>query len=262
MTFVTARVCRTLIDMSLIDVQHDSGICTLTLNRPEKRNALSPELIAELEDQLAAVGTDDHLRVLILAGAGKSFCAGMDLQGVLDDPERMAGMLHGLSRAMRMVRRLSVPTIARVQGAAVGGGCGLAVVCDYALTHPEAKLGYPEVELGVCPAVVAPWLIRRIGAGPARGLLLAGGTLSAARAMEIRMIDQIVDKEQLMEESVALAHRLAKGGQRAMAVTKAWLNELEDAGNDGPLDRAAAISAEIIAGDEAQERLGRLFGDS
>ncbi len=259
MTFVTARVCRTLIDMSLIDVQHDSGICTLTLNRPEKRNALSPELISELEDQLAAVGTDAHLRVLILAGAGKSFCAGMDLQGVLDDPERMAGMLHGLSRAMRMVRRLSVPTIARVQGAAVGGGCGLCVVADFAVSHPEAKLGYPEVGLGVCPAVVAPWLVKRIGAGPAREMLLAGGTMTGADALHRGLVTALHPREELEGAAMDLAHHLCKGGRHAMAVTKRWLNELDGSLDDAPLDRAAELSAEVIATDEARERLQAVF---
>jgi len=89
----------------------------------------------------------------------------MDLRGVMDDPQAMSGMLHGLSQVARRIRRLPVPTIARVQGAAVGGGCGLMVVTDFAITHAEAKVGYPEVDLGVCPAVVAPWLMRRIGAG-------------------------------------------------------------------------------------------------
>ena len=137
--------------MSQVKLVDDHSIVTLTIHG--RRNATAVfELINEL--RLAEdVASNDH-RVMILAGEGASFCAGMDLKGVLDDAQRMSGMLHGLSRAMRSIRRLAIPTIANVQGAAVGGGCGLAVVCDYALSHPEAKLGYPEVELGVCPAVV------------------------------------------------------------------------------------------------------------
>ena len=245
--------------MSLARLDIESGLATITLDRPEKRNALSAELISDLEGVLEVVKGDDSVRVLTLRGEGKSFCAGMDLQGVLDDAAKMAGMLHGLSRAMAAIRRLAVPTIASVQGAAVGGGCGLAVVCDYAFSHAGAKLGYPEVELGVCPAVVAPWLIRRLGAGRARSLLLAGGTMPAEQALEIGLIDQVVAQEELTESVQAFAAKLAKGGQQAMAVTKHWLNELEGAFDDPVFERAAQISADVIAGEEAQERLSRIF---
>ena len=158
------------------------GIATITLNRGDKANALSHELIDALGVAVDAVAARSapkgDIRVLILAGAGKAFCAGMDLRGVMDDPVAMGEMLRGLSRVSRTIRRLSIPTIARVQGAAVGGGCGLMVVTDFAVTHPEAKVGYPEVDLGICPAVVAPWLIKKIGAGRARAMLLAGGTMT------------------------------------------------------------------------------------
>lgn len=248
--------------MSLVRTSIDAGIATVTMTRPDKRNALSLELISDLEKALADIAHDTSLRVMILAGEGKSFCAGMDLQGVLDDANRMAGMLHGLSRAMRAIRRLSVPTVARVQGAAVGGGCGLAVVCDYAISHPEAKLGYPEVELGVCPAVVAPWLIRRIGAGRARGLLLAGGTMSGDAALEIGLIDELTEQKDLEGRALEFARKLAKGGQYALSITKNWLNELEESLQDEPFERAAQISAEVIIGQEAQDRLRRIFDGS
>lgn len=246
--------------MSLARLDIDSGLATITLDRPDKRNALSAELIADLEGVLELVSGDESVRVMMLRGEGKSFCAGMDLQGVLDDAEKMAGMLHGLSRAMRAIRRLSVPTLASVHGAAVGGGCGLAVVCDYAFSHPGAKLGYPEVELGVCPAVVAPWLVRRLGPGRARSLLLAGGTMSAEQALEIGLIDQVVPQEELADSVQLFASKLAKGGQQAMAVTKHWLNELEGSLDDEVFERAAQISADVITGEEAQERLSRIFG--
>jgi methylglutaconyl-CoA hydratase len=161
-----------LVQMAIAD-----RIATLTLNRSDARNALSLELIDAMNaamDGIETSATDGSIRVLILAGAGKSFCAGMDLKGVLSDPAKMGRMLMGLSVFSRRMRRLPIPTIARVQGAAVGGGCGLMVVPDFAFTHAEAKVGYPEVDLGVCPAVVAPWLIKKIGAGRARAMLLAG----------------------------------------------------------------------------------------
>lgn len=248
--------------MTLVQTTIEDGIATVMLDRPDKRNALSLDLINDLESALSSVAENDSIRVLILAGEGKSFCAGMDLQGVLDDAPRMAGMLHGLSRAMRAIRRLPVPTIARVQGAAVGGGCGLAVVCDYAISHPEAKLGYPEVELGVCPAVVAPWLIRRVGPGRARGLLLAGGTMSGQSALEIGLIDELAAQEALSGRTNEFAQKLALGGQKALSITKHWLNELEGSLVDESFEQAAQISAEVIAGEEAQNRLKQIFKGS
>jgi len=247
--------------MSLVKITTDErSIVTLTMARPEKRNALSLDLINELEAALEDIAGNDEYRVMILSGEGASFCAGMDLKGVLDDAQRMSGMLHGLSRAMRSIRRLAIPTIARVQGAAVGGGCGLAVVCDYAMTHPEAKLGYPEVELGVCPAVVAPWLIRRIGAGRARSLLLAGGTMAGTEALEIGLVDELVEQDGLEQRCLEFAEKLSKGGRQAMSITKHWLNELEGSLEDASFEKAAQISADVIVGEEAQERLGRIFG--
>lgn len=243
----------------LVQASIEDGIAIVELDRAEKRNALSPEMINELNEALTGLEGNDGLRVLVLAGRGNCFCAGMDLHGVLDDPAAMGGMLMGLSEAMRRIRRLPVPVIARVNGAAIGGGCGLCVVADFALTHPEAKLGYPEVSLGVCPAVVAPWLIKRIGAGPAREMLLAGGTLTGSEALERGLVTSVYPREELEEATMQLAKKLATGGQHAMAVTKHWLNELDGSLEDAPFIRAAELSAEVIASTEAQERLKALL---
>ena len=239
------------------------GVATITLNRGDKANALSREMIDALSAAVSAVATRcapaGDVRVVVIAGAGKAFCAGMDLRGVMDDPVAMGDMLRGLSRASRALRRLPVPTIARVQGAAVGGGCGLMVVTDFAVTHPEAKVGYPEVDLGICPAVVAPWLIKKIGAGRARAMLLAGGTLSGQQGFDAGLATHLCAADQLDATVTDLARRLSSGGPNALAVTKRWLNELDGSNEDAVLDRAAELSAQIIAGAEAQERLRKAF---
>ncbi len=234
----------------------------VTMNRPDKRNALSFELIDALGDAVSAVEdaiSAGSARVMILAGAGKSFCAGMDLRGVLDDPKKMADMLRRLSEVSRQIRRLAIPTIARVQGAAIGGGCGLMVVPDFAFTHREAKVGYPEVSMGVCPAVVAPWLIRKIGAGRARAMLLEGGTIRGTAAFEIGLATHVVEQDQLEDATLDFAGKLARGGAHAMHVTKHWINELDGSLADEAMDKAWRLSAEVIAGEEAQQRLGDLF---
>lgn len=249
----------------LVTLAVADGIATLTLNRGDKANALSRELIAALGTAVDAVAArcapapGGDVRVVVLAGAGKCFCAGMDLRGVMDDPVAMGDMLRGLSRASRALRRLPVPTIARVQGAAVGGGCGLMVVTDFAVTHPEAKVGYPEVDLGICPAVVAPWLIRKIGAGRARAMLLAGGTMTGQQGFDAGLATHLCAQDQLDATVADLAARLAKGGPNAIATTKHWLNELDGSLDDAVLDKAAELSARIIAGEEAQSRLRKAF---
>ncbi len=244
----------------LVLVHIDDGIATVTMNRPRKRNALSSELIEALEQAIEAIERDDSVRALILSGKGKAFCAGMDLQGVMADAVGMRQMLHGLSRGLRRIRRLPMPTIAKVQGAAVGGGCGLMVVTDFAITHPEAKVGYPEVSLGLCPAVVAPWLMRRIGPGRARAMLLAGGTISGQEGYERGLASHLADRDRLDAEAETLARSLAEGGVLATRTTKSWLNELDGSLEDAVLDRAAELSAEVIASEEAQARLRALFG--
>jgi methylglutaconyl-CoA hydratase len=256
-------VCYILRVPDLVQSDLAAGIATVLMNRPHARNALSVDLIEALERAVERVEADANAgraRVMILGGSGEAFCAGMDLKAVMSDPPAMRRALHGLARLMRRIRAMTIPTVARVQGAAMGGGCGLMVVTDFTVTHPEAKVGYPEVSLGLCPAVVAPWLIRRIGAGPARAMLLGGRAVSGTEAQEIGLATHLAPRAELDAAASALAADLAHGSAAALAVTKRWLNELE-----GPLDEAAAargadLSADVLAGPEAQSRLRARFG--
>ena len=236
-----------------------AGIVHISLNRPDARNALNFELIEQLEHAVKAVAANSAARVLILSGNGKSFCAGMDLRGVLNDAKKMGLMLHGLARVGLALRKLSIPVIAKVQGAAVGGGCGLVVACDFAFTHEQAKLGYPEVDLGVCPAVVAPFLISKVGAGRARALLLAGGLVDGEEAVRIGLATHLVSVDELDGATMDFAQKLSMGGPNAIATTKRWLHELDGLLDESTLSKAADLSATIIAGSEAQERLRARF---
>ncbi|MEI6023393.1 MAG: enoyl-CoA hydratase/isomerase family protein [Phycisphaerales bacterium] len=236
-----------------------AGIIHVSLNRPDARNALNFELIEQLEHAVKTVAANSAARVLVLSGNGKSFCAGMDLRGVLNDAQKMGLMLHGLARVGLALRKLSIPVIAKVQGAAVGGGCGLVVACDFAFTHEQAKLGYPEVDLGVCPAVVAPFLISKVGAGRARALLLAGGLVDGKEAVRIGLATHLVSIDELDSATTDFAQKLSAGGPNAIATTKRWLHELDGLLNESTLSKAADLSATIIAGSEAQERLRARF---
>ncbi len=244
----------------MIRITEQENIVTLTMNRAGKRNALSREMLEAIHCGLDEVEQKKEMRVFILAGEGRSFCAGMDLKGVVDDPVAMGNMLRDLAKVSQRIRALPVPTIACVQGAAIGGGCGLMVVCDFAFTHAEAKVGYPEVDLGICPAVVAPWLIKKIGAGRARAMLLAGGTISGKQGFEAGLTTHLCELDHLIEETEAFAKNLARGGKTALATTKAWLNEVDGSLDDALLARGADLSAEVIASEEAQTRLKKLYG--
>ncbi len=244
----------------MIKITEQANIVTLTLNRAGKRNALSREMLNAIHEGLDEVERMKDMRVFILAGQGRSFCAGMDLKGVIDDPTAMGEMLRDLAKVSQRIRNLPVPTIARVQGAAIGGGCGLMVVCDFAFTHAQAKVGYPEVDLGICPAVVAPWLMKKIGAGKARAMLLAGGTISGKQGFEAGLTTHLCELDNLIEETESFAKNLARGGKVALATTKNWLNEIDGSLDEKLLARGADLSAEVIASEEAQTRLKKLYG--
>jgi enoyl-CoA hydratase/carnithine racemase len=251
--------------MSLAVLKTEGVIATLSLNRAEARNALSIDLLASLHHRMteleAAAQSASAPRVCIITGEGKAFCAGMDLKQVLGDAEAPLKLLGSLSDLCLRIRALPIPTIAAVNGAAIGGGCGLSTVTDFSITHADSKLGFPEVDLGVCPAVVAPWLVRKIGAGRARAVLLRGGLMSGAEAHAMGIVNEcVVTREELMPAAHALAERLAAGGPGALRATKQLLNEL-DASMDAVIaQRAAELSAQVLATPEAQASLRAKLG--
>lgn len=255
--------------MELATLDIKGPIATLTLRRPEQRNALSVDLIGLLRDHVRdlseriAGAEDGSVRVVILRGEGRSFCAGMDLRAVLDEPAAAAKLLGTLAELTLEIRALPAVVIARVHGAAIGGGCGLTCVADISLTHDDAKVGFPEVDLGVCPAVVAPWVVRKVGAGRARAILLKGGLMRGAEAAALGLMDRsLADVAALDAEVDELASRIATGGSRALRATKSLLNELDGSTDASTVRRGAEISAEVVASDEAQASLRARFAAS
>jgi len=237
---------------------------TLTIDRPEQRNALSIELLDALHARMDELERTPGVQVVTITGAGRAFCAGMDLKQVIlaaadggsGDPDLPHRLLASLGRFTLRVRALPAVTVARVNGAAIGGGCGLACVCDVAVTHADAKLGFPEVDLGLCPAVVAPWVVRKVGAGRARRVLLMGGVMSGADAHALGLVDLLAPtRDGLDAACLELVERLASGGARALAATKALLNELDGSVDGALVERGARLSAEVLATPEAQAAL-------
>jgi methylglutaconyl-CoA hydratase len=210
-----------------IQLAYDAGVATITLNRPEKRNAISFQLVEEL---LAALDEIERsaAQVAILTGAGKAFCAGMDL----DELKSLVGKTHDedvkdSARMARIFRRLydfPLPTIAAVNGAAIAGGTGLATMCDFTLAVPDAKFGYTEVRIGFVPAIVSSILVWQVGHKIARDLLLTGRTFDAAEAHRYGLVNEVVEPERLMERTRELATELMQNSPSSLRATKKLIN--------------------------------------
>lgn len=221
--------------MSIVAYAVESPAAVITLNRPDKRNALSRALIAALADAFARAKDDAQARCVILAAAGPVFCAGMDLaelQEALDAADQNAEPLGAvwenalqLAKLYDQIYALPKPTIAVVQGAAVAGGAGLVSVCDLAVAAPEAKFGYPEVRRGLVAAMVMPHLMRHVGERMARYLLLTGELIDAAEAQRAGFINAVVPAEQLRERAQTWSNAVAEGGPQALTQTKKLLRE-------------------------------------
>ncbi len=243
----------------LVTLTHDHAISTMTLNRADARNALSMDLLDAMHraiDELAR--TDTH--VLVLTGSGKAFSAGMDLKAVLielsGDETLGEQLLTSLARFTLKLRALPKVVIASVNGAAIGGGCGITCVCDITISHADAKLGFPEVDLGLCPAVIAPWVVRKLGPSVARHAMLMGGVMSGVEAHAIGLVDHLApSRDDLDTLTNTVAWRLASGGPKALATTKDLLNSLDHSLDETQLLRAAQLSASVLRTPDAQAAL-------
>lgn len=234
----------------------------LTMNRPDRRNALSRGLIAALTEAFARARDDVAARCVVLTGAGNAFCAGMDLaelqesltatgeNPVWDDALRLAKLYD-------LIYTLPKPTIAAVNGAAVAGGAGLVSVCDLAVAVPQARFGYPEVRRGLVAAMVMPHLLRHVGERMARYLLLTGELLDAEEACRAGFVNAVAPAEQLLPRVLSWAHALAEGGPNALARTKELLHLFSR--QAGSLEEAAKASAAPRLTDECRQGLEAFF---
>src|SRR5258708_6130180 len=237
-------------------------LATLTLNRPEKRNAISTQMI---EDLLGALGEAERssARVVILTGAGKAFCSGMDLETLSaiarQSPEQNLEDSRRMAKMFRATWSFPKPIIAAVNGAAIAGGCGIATLCDFTLASPEAKFGYSEVRIGFIPALVSVFLVRQIGEKRARDLLLTGRIFDAAEARELGLVTTVVPAGKLMDEARELAASLIASSPTSLARTKHLLCESAAAGVDADLERAIQENARIRATHDFQEGIVSFF---
>lgn len=200
------------------------GIARLTLNRPQRHNAFDDALVAELTAALERFATDPGVRALVLAGSGRSFSAGADLEWMRRVADHTPGDnvadANALARLMRMLDRFPAPTIARVQGAAYGGGVGLVACCDIAVAAEGASFCLSEVRLGLIPAVISPYVVRAIGPRQARRYFLTAEPFGADRARRIGLLHEVVPEPALDETVEGLVGALLKGAPGAQAEAK------------------------------------------
>ena len=237
-----------MMNYSTLQLAVDAGIATLTLNRPEKRNAISYELIDDLLRALEEV-RQSPARILILTGAGKAFSSGLDLDNLkaligrtreqnLQDSRTMVSLFRSLYEFPK-------PTIAAVNGAAIAGGTGLALLCDFTLAVPEAKFGYTEVRIGFVPAIVSTFLLRQVGEKIARDLLLTGRIFDAPEALRMGLLKEIVPPEKLMGRARELGAELMENSPMSLAYTKRLLTDHARAELDAQIEAAIRENAGI-----------------
>lgn len=240
-----------------LHTRHEDGVFTVTMNRPDKRNALNPAMMEDLTHAFLAAGDDPACGVILLTGAGSAFCAGLDLDHLATlnaktpaehrlDSERIARLLRTLYETPK-------PTIAAVNGAAIAGGMGLATLCDFTLSIPEAKFGYTEVKIGFVPAIVSAYLRNQIGDKRSRDLLLTGRLIKAVEALDLGLVTRIVAEQDLMVESYRLAHCLLRNSPAALHATKRLMSEHANHHLDQEIESAIAANADARSTDDFKE---------
>jgi methylglutaconyl-CoA hydratase len=231
-----------------VELVYQDHVATLTLNRPDKRNALSFQLLDELTRALDAV-EQSEAQVVVLTGAGKAFCAGMDLEEL----KTLTGKSHTenvadsrkMARIFRQLYEFPKPTIAAVNGAAIAGGTGLATMCDFTLAVPEAKFGYTEVRIGFVPAIVSSILVWQVGHKIARDLLLTGRIFDAGEAYRMGLVNEVVDPARLMNRAGELALQLMENSPISLRLTKKLINGFISAQLDTQIEQAIEQNAGI-----------------
>src|SRR5579872_200813 len=225
----------------------DAGVARITLNRPDKRNALSRELIDEVKSAIGDAGRDPECRVVLLAGAGKDFCSGADLAGL--EKTAKNGVLDNMADARNMaelflaIRNHRCPVIAAVQGRALAGGCGLATACDIVLASESAQFGYPEVNIGFVAAMVMAILRRSVSEKAAFELVATGQVISASRAQELGMAHRVFSDGEFEVESTGYVNRLATKSQSAVMLSKRLLYQMDMMSFEAALEAGVQTNA-------------------
>jgi len=239
------------------------GVCTLTLNRPEKHNAMSGQMLQELTLAAGRLAADDTVRVVVLTGAGKSFCAGGDLNWMraqMDaDAETRGREARVLAEMLMALNTLPKPVIGAIHGNAFGGGVGMASVCDVAIGADHLRMGLTETKLGLIPATIGPYVIARMGEARARRVFMSARLFDAAEAVELGLLARAVPADQLAEAVEAEVAPYLNCAPGAVAAAKKLARDLGPRLDDAVIDHTISALVERWEGAEAQEGISAFF---
>jgi methylglutaconyl-CoA hydratase len=246
------------INYATLKIKEADGIHTITLNRPERRNALNPQMIAEITHALGEA-TNCNCGVVVLTGEGSAFCSGMDLESLKSlnnqRPEDQRADAESMMWMMRRLYELSKPTIAAVNGPAIAGGTGLATLCDFTIASANARFGYTEVRIGFIPAIVSVFLLEMVGEKKAKTLLLSGRILDAAEALDFGLVSEVVPESELAARVQAVAAMLLKNSPESMSSVKKMLSGYAKDRLDRDLNRAMRWNERIRNSPDFREGL-------
>ena len=243
--------------MDPVKLDFDPPSACITLNRPQVRNALSPDLVTHFHAALDRVEARDDVAAVIVTGEGQAFCGGADLKILQEMTAQSAEEARQDSQRLmnffRRVHEFPKPIIAAVNGSAMAGGCGLASVCDIVLAAEDAVFGYPEVRVGFVPALVAVFLVRICGEKKARELLLTGRVFSAQEAQEMGLVNHVVARESLLEKAQELAQEISQNSPTAVRLTKELIKDLQGLSLEKGLIAALHLNALIRTTEDFKE---------
>jgi methylglutaconyl-CoA hydratase len=249
--------------MSEVLYEVEGAVARITLNRPEKRNALNDAVIAGLKENLKKAAADKNVRVVVIAGAGKDFCSGADLSAL----QKIAGGsvaenaedARSLLDLFLLIRTLQVPVVAAVTGRALAGGCGLATACDLVVASASARFGYPEVKIGFVPAMVMAILRRNVSEKRAFELITRGAEISAEQAREFGLVNQVFADESFDADVRAYTSEFEKMSASAMGLTKTLLYQMDGLGFTEALETGADVNVIARLTDDCQQKVAKFL---
>ena len=249
--------------MSVVLYTVDNFVASITLNRPEKRNALNDEVIAGIKQGLKSAAADKTVRVVVISGAGKDFCSGADLSAL----QKIAGAsvaenaedARSLLELFLLIRQLQVPVVAAVTGRALAGGCGLATACDLVLASASARFGYPEVKIGFVPAMVMAILRRNVSEKRAFELITRGAEISAEQAREFGLVNEVFAEESFEADVRAYVGEFEKMSASAMGLTKTLLYQMDGLAFPEALQTGADVNVIARLTDDCQHKISKFL---
>ena len=249
--------------MDSLSITTDGQTRILTLNRPDKRNALNDELIAALKDALRSADTDDNVRVIIIRGAGKDFCSGADLSSIQKiasaSYEENLEDARSLGELFKLMRRVRVPIIAAVRGRALAGGCGLAMACDLIVADGTAVFGFPEVKIGFVPAMVAAIVRRNMSESDAFATLTLGYEMAGVELSGIGLVHGFFNDETFDEDVLGFAKQYEQLSASAVQMTKRLLYDIDGMSFDDAIEHGAKVNAEARMTEDCQKGIAKFL---